>query len=146
MVITLPPPPPPPPSSQGKYILAPGKMTYSEEKLLQFFGQLLGVAMRADVPIALDLLPCFWKSLKREPLQLSDLREADCLTFSLTGRLLECLSAEEFEEVLAGIQHGRGEDEEGGVASPPGDVQFVYTGLDGVEVELCEHGRETAVK
>ena len=26
-------------SSQGKYLLAPGEMTYSEEKLLQFFGQ-----------------------------------------------------------------------------------------------------------
>ena len=63
-------------------------MSYSEEKLLQFFGQLVGVAIRADVPIALDLLPCFWKSLKGEPLSLDDLREADCITYHLTQKLL----------------------------------------------------------
>ena len=73
---------------QGKYILAPGDMSYSEEKLLQFFGQLVGVAIRADVPIALDLLPCFWKSLKGEPLSLEDLKEADCITYHLTEKML----------------------------------------------------------
>ena len=73
---------------QGKYILCPGQMSYSEEKLLQFFGQLVGVAIRADVPIALDLLPCFWKSLKGEPLSLADLRDADCITFHLTEKML----------------------------------------------------------
>ena len=63
-------------------------MSYSEEKLLQFFGQLVGVAIRADVPIALDLLPCFWKSLKGEPLLLEDLKEADCITYHLTEKVL----------------------------------------------------------
>lgn len=51
--------------------------------------QLLGVAIRADVPIALDLLPCFWKSLKGEPLTMSDLKEADCVTYNLTQKMLE---------------------------------------------------------
>ena len=82
-------------SSQGKYILATGKMSYSEEKLLQFFGQLLGVAIRADVPIALDLLPCFWKSLKGETLSLDDLREADCITYNLTKRMLKVCTVHE---------------------------------------------------
>ncbi len=63
-------------------------MTYSEEKLLQFFGQLVGVAIRADVPIALDLLPSFWKSLKGQTLSLADLREADCVTYDLTEKIL----------------------------------------------------------
>ena len=63
-------------------------MSYSEEKLLQFFGQLVGVAIRADVPIALDLLPSFWKSLKGETLSLADLKEADCITYHLTQKML----------------------------------------------------------
>ena len=66
-------------------------MSYSEEKLLQFFGQLVGVAIRADVPIALDLLPCFWKSLKGEALSLDDLREADCITYNLTQKMLKVI-------------------------------------------------------
>ena len=64
-------------------------MSYSEEKLLQFFGQLLGVAIRADVPIALELLPCFWKSLKGETLSLEDLQDADCITYNLTQKMLQ---------------------------------------------------------
>lgn len=48
--------------------------------------------MRADVPVALDLLPCFWKSLKGEPLSISDLQEADFLTYSFTQQLLEVLT------------------------------------------------------
>ena len=39
-------------SSQGKYLLAPGEMTYSEEKLLQFFGQ-----VGACFPLVILLFP-----------------------------------------------------------------------------------------
>ena len=56
---------------------------------LLYFCQLLGVAIRADVPVALDLLPCFWKSLREEPLTLDDIKDADWLTYSHTQRLLE---------------------------------------------------------
>ena len=51
--------------------------------------QLLGVAIRADMPISLDLLPSFWKSLKKERLELSALREADCITYNLTQKMLD---------------------------------------------------------
>lgn len=86
-------------------------MSYGEEKLLQFFGQvnynmklvvlscgysatlfmqLLGVAIRADVPFPLDLLSCFWKSLLGCPLDREeDLREADILTHKLLKNLVE---------------------------------------------------------
>lgn len=68
-------------SPQGKYLLTPSPITYAEEQLLHFFGQLLGIAIRADVPLPLDLLPCFWKMLVGEPLDPdTDLYEADILT------------------------------------------------------------------
>lgn len=68
---------------QGKYILTPCPISYAEEQLLQFFGQLLGIAIRADVPLPLDLLGSFWKGLVGEPLDPEqDLQEADVLTYN----------------------------------------------------------------
>lgn len=68
---------------QGKYILTPCPISYAEEQLLHFFGQLLGIAIRADVPLPLDLLGSFWKGLVGEPLDPEqDLQEADVLTYN----------------------------------------------------------------
>lgn len=68
---------------QGKYILTPCPITYAEEQLLNFFGQLLGIAIRADLPLPLDLLGSFWKGLVGEALDPeSDFREADLLTYN----------------------------------------------------------------
>lgn len=69
--------------SQGKYILTPSPISYAEEQLLHFFGQLLGIAIRADVPLPLDLLGSFWKGLVDKPLDPEqDLQEADVLTYN----------------------------------------------------------------
>lgn len=68
---------------KGKYILTPCPISYAEEQLLHFFGQLLGIAIRADVPLPLDLLGSFWKGLVGEPLDPDqDLQEADVLTYN----------------------------------------------------------------
>lgn len=70
-------------SPQGKYVLTPCPISYAEEQLLQFFGQLLGIAIRADVPLPLDLLGSFWKGLVGEALDPEqDLQEADVLTYN----------------------------------------------------------------
>lgn len=69
--------------AQGKYILTPCPISYAEEQLLHFFGQLLGIAIRADVPLPLDLLGSFWKGLVGESLDPEqDLQEADVLTYN----------------------------------------------------------------
>ena len=45
--------------------------------------QLLGVTVRADIPLGLDLLPVFWKNLVGLPLDpITDLQEADILTYN----------------------------------------------------------------
>lgn len=83
---------------QGKYILTPSPITYGEEQLLHFLGQLLGIAMRADVPLPLDLLPSFWKTLVGEPLDPDqDLQEADILTYNYVKK---------FESVSEGLVLG----------------------------------------
>ena len=75
--------------NKGKYILAPGPLTFPEEKLLQFFGQLLGVIIRADIPVGLDLMLCFWKALLGKELSVDDLQQADIVTYTLTEKLLQ---------------------------------------------------------
>ncbi|PFX24720.1 putative E3 ubiquitin-protein ligase HECTD4 [Stylophora pistillata] len=118
--------------NKGKFILKPGPMTYTEEELLIFFGQLLGIALRADIPLALDLLPCFWKSLLNLPLDpQDDLRETDILTYNYLRRFSEVESAEEFQMLC--------------FEADLCPYRFVYTSLDGEEVELCENGADVAV-
>lgn len=73
---------------KGKYILTPCPISYAEEQLLHFFGQLLGIAIRADVPLPLDLLGSFWKGLVGEPLDPEqDLQEADLLTYNYVKKI-----------------------------------------------------------
>lgn len=90
--------------SQGKFILTPSPISYAEEQLLHFFGQLLGIAIRADVPLPLDLLGSFWKGLVGRPLDPEqDLQEADVLTYNYVKKfenvkeivmcILQCLSS-----------------------------------------------------
>ena len=51
--------------------------------------QLLGVILRADIPVPLDLLACVWKALLGQPLSDDDLKEADILTFMYTENILK---------------------------------------------------------
>lgn len=116
-----------------------------------FGTQLLGVSVRADVPIAIDFLPCFWRSFKGETLSLDDLQEADCVTYNLTSKIRSCSTPEEFDELVASVLHVRGSTEDG--EGPPSTVaasheglKFTMTSLDGIEVELCPNAKETVVE
>ena len=42
--------------NKGRYLLTPKNLDYRDEELLLFLGNLLGVAMRSDVPFAIDCL------------------------------------------------------------------------------------------
>lgn len=111
--------------------------------------QLLGVAVRADVPITIDFLPCFWKSLQWKPLSLVDLKEADCVTYNLTCKILSAESAVEFQEVVNSLHVGGGSGEEREFPHHNGShkkLTFVYNTLNGLEVELVPGGREIDVE
>eukprot|EP00041_Stephanoeca_diplocostata_P039548 m.1635171 g.1635171 ORF g.1635171 m.1635171 type:complete len:4171 (-) comp25420_c1_seq1:3546-16058(-) len=82
------------------YILRQQDIDYPLAKMLEFFGLLLGISLRSGVPLALDLLPCFWKSLVREPLDEHDLRAADCASADRLTKLLSFSSSEEFNEYV----------------------------------------------
>lgn len=115
--------------NKGKCVLKPGPMTYSEERLLEFLGQLLGVTIRADIPIGLDLLGSFWKCLVKANLdQVMDLQEADILTYNYIKKIEMVESESELQALCADVYS-----------------QFTYSSLTGQEVELIPHGKSILV-
>ncbi|XP_037367033.2 probable E3 ubiquitin-protein ligase HECTD4 isoform X2 [Talpa occidentalis] len=131
--------------NKGKYILTPCPITCGEEQLLHFLGQLLGIAIRADVPLPLDLLPSFWKTLVGEPLDPDqDLQEADILTYNYVKKFESINDETELEALCAEIasQHLAIESPEG--PNKP-CCRFTYLTMTGEEVELCSRGRHIPV-
>jgi E3 ubiquitin-protein ligase HECTD4 len=106
--------------NKGKYILRPGTPTFPVAQMLEFVGVLFGLALRSDVPLPLDLLPCFWKSLVGEELDSSDITDADFLTAKRLHALETMKSAEAFAEFI----------------QAEGPLTFVATALDGRRVNL----------
>ncbi|XP_031704959.1 probable E3 ubiquitin-protein ligase HECTD4 isoform X2 [Anarrhichthys ocellatus] len=131
--------------NKGKYILTPCPVSYAEEQLLHFFGQLLGIAVRADVPLPLDLLGSFWKVLVGESLDPEqDLQEADVLTYNYVKKFENTSDEEELEALCAEISslHHSGESPD----SPSRPCcTFTYVTMLGDEVELCQGGRSLTV-
>lgn len=131
--------------NKGKYILTPCPITYAEEQLLNFFGQLLGIAIRADVPLPLDLLGSFWKGLVGEALDPeADLREADLLTYSYIKKFESLCDEAELEALCAEVSSQSPLGESPDSPSRP-CCTFTYITMTGEEVELCQGGRDIAV-
>ncbi|KAJ7994262.1 hypothetical protein DPEC_G00264060 [Dallia pectoralis] len=131
--------------NKGKYILTPCPISYAEEQLLHFFGQLLGIGIRADVPLPLDLLASFWKGLVGEPLDPElDLQEADVLTYNYVKKFESVSGEDDLEALCAEIssQHHLGESPDS-----PGRpcCTFTYITMTGEEVELCQGGQNLCV-
>ncbi|KAG8597816.1 hypothetical protein GDO81_002399 [Engystomops pustulosus] len=131
--------------NKGKYLLTPSPITYAEEQLLHFFGQLLGIAIRADVPLPLDLLPCFWKMLVGEPLDPeTDLYEADILTHNYIKKFENVNDEAELEALCAEIASQHLPSESPDSPNKP-CCKFTYPTMTGEEVELCANGRHIPV-
>ncbi|KAH9492163.1 putative E3 ubiquitin-protein ligase HTD4 [Bulinus truncatus] len=115
--------------NKGRLLLKPGKMTYSEENLLVFIGQLLGITIRADIPLGLDLLSTVWKLLVGLNLDPSvDLQQADALTYKYIKKVEMAETEAELESVCG-----------------DGEPRFVYTSLTGLDTELIPGGRSIYV-
>ncbi|XP_055958013.1 probable E3 ubiquitin-protein ligase HECTD4 [Patella vulgata] len=115
--------------NRGKCFLKPGKMTYPEEKLLQFLGQLLGVTMRADIPLELDIVSSFWKCLTSKTIDpITDIHEADILTYNYIKKI-EMIETEGELQALCSDVYPR----------------FVYSSLMGDDTELIPGGHNIPV-
>ena len=114
----------------GRYFLKPGSINYGEEKMLQFFGQILGISLRSGTPLALSLMPTFWSSLVNTPLEdWEECRTIDPVTFNYISSI-ESLSEETFQSFLEENDFPK----------------FVFHSLTGEIVELCPGGLDTSLE
>ena len=120
--------------NKAKFLLSPKNIDYQDEALLLFCGTLLGVAMRSDVPLAVDCLRPFWSRLLGEELDFNrDLRQSDIITSNFLGGLSELKSEGEFKELVAKTCPTHFSNEE---CAPGCPYKFTYASLDGREVCL----------
>lgn len=113
-----------PGSFQGSFFLRPGPYTILELEHFRFFGQILGLAARSGIPLALNIMPTFWKSLLFQDFDASDLKAFDPFTFSYLGRIKECNDKDAFESLLAELKF----------------PTFTLASLSGTETELTMNG------
>ncbi|CAB4054717.1 HECTD4 [Lepeophtheirus salmonis] len=73
-------------------------------KISQVFWTLLGMALRAGIPLALNLMPQNWKSLADCQLNDCDLRDFDPNTSNLISSIKNIKNQEEFEEFIEDYQ------------------------------------------
>ena len=69
----------------------------SKHVLFTFFdfvfivAQLLGIVMRADVPLPFDLTSTFWKSFLNDPLTFDDIKEVDVVLYKYLKAIKEVM-------------------------------------------------------
>lgn len=114
-------------SFKGYSFLSPGKCDFGLEEILKFFGQILGMALRAAIPLQLNLMPTFWKSILGEEFDEKAIERFDVITHSFIKDLEKEQTTGEFETFLEDNQYPK----------------FVYPSLNGEEVELCPNGENT---
>ena len=85
---------------KDKYILNPAPMTYLEERLLIYLGMFIGVSLRANIPLPLDLMSLFWKQLLAESPDDTDLYDVDRIIYNSTQQLIDVETEEGFEALL----------------------------------------------
>jgi len=111
--------------NRSSFVPSPSAASTAQLAQLEFVGQLMGIALRTRLPLALDLPSTVWKSLLGQPLDAGDLESFDKLcvqALSEIGRL----DARSFAAMFA-------------------EQRFVTQLSDGTEVELVPGGRERLV-
>ena len=64
-------------ANQDKFVLSTAPCSPLHQELAQFFGKLLGAAVRHNLTLALDLSPMLWRPLVRLPVNRSHLQAVD---------------------------------------------------------------------
>jgi E3 ubiquitin-protein ligase HECTD4 len=97
-----------------------------DEQLLQHFGKILGLGLRSGIPLPLDLVPTFWKSLLGDPLDDEDLAAFDPIAHSYVEKITIIEDESTFNQFLEENQFPR----------------FTYPSFRGDLCDLAENGSE----
>eukprot|EP00048_Salpingoeca_helianthica_P002631 m.58943 g.58943 ORF g.58943 m.58943 type:complete len:4152 (-) comp12215_c0_seq1:28-12483(-) len=109
-------------SNHGRLTINPAPLTPASETLFEFLGVFMGIAIRADVPLPLDLLPHFWKGIVGLPVTADDLPACD----RASADLLQTLAAIQTADELHTFTHEH-------------DLSQMVQTMDGRTVNLLPH-------
>lgn len=115
-----------------KYLPSPRCTLPIHLEMYEWTGKLMGISIRTNNTLELDLPSLVWKQLVGQPLQIADLTAVDQLCTSAMTLLCDDKALGE-----KGIDAENFEDAYG--------LDFTYASCDGTTVELVEHGADKAV-
>lgn len=104
-----------------------GPVSLLDDDLLQFFGKVIGFGLRSGIPLCLDLVPSFWKSLLDKPVDGEDLSAFDPIVSSYLSKIVSISTQDEFDEFVEDTQFPR----------------FTYPSIRGDDCELLSGGSDT---
>lgn len=114
---------------KGMYVLRPGPLQIIDEKLLIHLGQMLGIAVRSNIPLPINMIPPFWKGLLGDNISGEDLAVFDPDMERYLRDMEAVHDAEAFEIFLDHHQN----------------PSMVCHSISGEEVELISGGKEISV-
>ena len=117
---------------KGMFILRPAGSSQQQiltQKFLEYFGQIIGMAVRSRVPLPLGIAPVFWKCLANESIPDQDVTNMDPDLEVYLNELEAVSSSEVFEAFLEHHQY----------------PVFVHHSVTGEEAELCPGGKNIAL-
>ncbi|GMH96967.1 hypothetical protein TrST_g6277 [Triparma strigata] len=112
----------------GFFVPAPSLQSHVYMEMYSFIGQLIGIALRSRITTKFRFPPIVWKALVGEAVEVADVRAYDEAAYAVVAQ-------------VSALAKGQVEDFENAV----GDLKFVATLSDGVEVELGAGGRSRSV-
>ena len=105
----------------------PGPVSLLDEDLLQFFGKVVGFGLRSGIPLCLDLVPSFWKSLLDKSVDGDDLSAFDPIVSSYLSKIVSISTQDEFDDFVEDTHFPR----------------FTYPSIRGDDCELLSGGSDT---
>jgi len=118
--------------AQDAWVPNPGATHSSQVKMLPFVAKIMGLALRTEHYLALNLSRVIWKRLTGEPIVLEDLKEVDLLWYKTVKKLI---SIGENKEIGVGIED----------ALEFGIENFTYASSDGRISNLIHRGYKKKV-
>jgi hypothetical protein len=126
-------------ANQDKYVLSPSSTTPSVQEYMNFFGKLVGTAVRHNLSLALDLSALVWRPLARMPVSLPQLDSVDTLAAKAMESIYAAGSELENKEKLINGQ------EKNSTPLEWADYSFTVNFPDGSRLPLVPGGETKSV-
>ena len=88
--------------NRDTWLLNPDADSPEQIEMFEFFGKLMGIALRSGQFLAITLSPVVWKLILGQPIDLRDFKEIDIVRVQLLENIRGSQSQDEFDSFTAG--------------------------------------------